>query len=208
MYTGEVPKLWEESIDGHRRAVRDAIMKAAWQLAEEHGPLALTMSQVAEAAAIGRATLYKYFPDVESILVAQHTQQVDGHLHALEQLRTGPGPVNSRLLAVLRAYAEICFHRAQHSSTGISVLVHRGPELADAQQRLRRVFAELIEEAAAEGLVRTDVSPEQLAEYCLHALPAASQAAKRDEVAWLVRVVLDGLGCSLEVRQGDPITAR
>jgi AcrR family transcriptional regulator len=202
-----VPKLWQESIDGHRQAVRGVITGAAWQLAQERGPLALTMSQVAMAAGIGRATLYKYFTDVESILVAHHTQHVESHLQALEELRVGSGPVGDRLVAVVRTYASICFHRGQHASADVSALVHRGPDLAVARRRLRGVFVDLIDEAAAEGTVRTDVSAEELAEYCLHALPAAAQAPDMDQATRLVRVVLDGLGCSLDVGEGDQINA-
>jgi AcrR family transcriptional regulator len=208
-----VPKLWEESIDGHRRAVREAITEAAWRLAEEHGPLALTMSQVANAAGIGRATLYKYFTDVESILVAHHARHVENHLQALEGLRTGPGTVGARLVAVVGTYASICFQRGRHGSIDVSALVHRGPEVADAEVRLRRAFAELIEEAAPEGIVRTDVSADELAAYCLHALAAAGHVTRLDGVACLVRVVLDGLRCSLPVEEigaidgtnGDPL---
>jgi AcrR family transcriptional regulator len=209
-YSACVPKLWEESVDGHRQAVRAAVMQAAWRLAEEHGPLALSMSQVAAAAGIGRATLYKYFPDVESILIAHHMQHVQGHLLALEKLSGGFESVGSRLVAVVDAYASICFHRARHSTTGVSALVHRGSEVADAEQRLRGLFAELIAEAAAETLVRTDVRPEELAEYCLHALPAAGHAVDLEQVGRLVRVVLDGLMISPDVDDGvahDPMTA-
>jgi len=202
-----VPKLWEESIDGHRRAVREAITEAAWKLAEKHGPLGLNMSQVAKDAGIGRATLYKYFTDVESILIAHHAQHVEGHLRDLDALRGVSEPVGPRLVAVVRAYASICFHRGRHSSADVSALVHRGPEVADAERRLRSVFAVLIQEAAAEGLVRSDVSSQELAEYCLHALPAASQAADLDQLGRLVRVVLDGLECSLDVHEGNQIAA-
>ena len=204
MYDDVVPKLWEESIDGHRRAVRDAITEAAWELVKEHGPLGLTMSQVAHAAGIGRATLYKYFPDVESILIARHAQHVEGHLRALEELRSGSGPVGARLVAVVGAYAAICFQRGRHGSTDVSALLHRGPEVAEAERRLRRVFAELIEEAVPEGLIRTDVASDELASFCLHALTAAGQVTDHDEVGHLVRVVLDGLGCSLPVDLGGP----
>lgn len=192
-YHRQVPKLWEESIDEHRRSVRDAITEAAWRLAEEHGPLSLTMSQVAGAAGIGRATLYKYFTDIESILVAHHARHVEDHLQALEDLRGESKPPGARLVAVAHAYASICFHRGRHSSADISTLVHRGPEVADAERRLRSVFAGLIAEAAAEGLVRTDLGPEELAVYCRHALEASGQAKDLDSVARLTQVVLDGL---------------
>jgi AcrR family transcriptional regulator len=52
------------------------------------------MSQIAaEASGIGRATLYKYFPDVESILRAWHERQVGAHLHQLHAARKRPSRV-------------------------------------------------------------------------------------------------------------------
>jgi len=70
-----------------------------------------------------------------------------------------------------------------------------------------RVFVRLLAEAATKGLVRTDVSSEELTDYCLHALPAAGQAADLDQVGRLVRVVLDGLGCSVDVHETDQISS-
>ena len=206
-YDERVPKLWEASIDEHRRAVSGAITEAAWQLAEEHGPLTMTMSQVASAAGIGRATLYKYFPDVESILIAHHAHHVEDHLRTLEQVRAGSGPVGPRLVALVHTYALIRFGRARHSSTDVSALVHRGPAIADAERRLRHVFGELIDEAAGEDLVRTDVGREELAAYCLHAVSAAVEASDPEQLEHLVRLVLDGLGCSLDVHVGEQIVA-
>lgn len=198
-----MPKLWEESIDEHRRSVQDAITAAAWRLAEEHGPLSLTMSRVAGAAGIGRATLYKYFTDIESILVAHHARHVEDHLRTLEGLSGESKPPDARLVAVANTYASICFHRGRHSSADISALVHRGPEITDAEHRLHSVFADLITEAAAGGLVRTDLSPDELAAYCRHALGAASQAKDLDGAAKIARVVLDGLGCAPEAQDSN-----
>jgi AcrR family transcriptional regulator len=59
------------------------------------------MSQIAEQAGIGRATLYKYFPDVEAILLAWHEGQITGHLEHLAELRDQPGDAAQRLEAVL-----------------------------------------------------------------------------------------------------------
>ena len=61
MYTRVVPKLWNETIEAHRRAVRDAILETTAALVAEHGLTSVTMSQIAEETGIGRATLYKYF---------------------------------------------------------------------------------------------------------------------------------------------------
>ncbi len=71
-----MPKLWHATIEAHRREVRDAILETTARLVAEHGVRAVTMSQIAEETGIGRATLYKYFPDVDAILVAWHDRQV------------------------------------------------------------------------------------------------------------------------------------
>jgi len=72
--------LWDDTIESHRRAVRDTTLDAAAALVAEHGLASVTMSEIAERTGIGRATLYRYFPDVEAILLAWHERQVSSHL--------------------------------------------------------------------------------------------------------------------------------
>jgi len=86
-----VPKLWTDTIETHRRAVQEAAIEATAQLVAEHGLLSVTMSQIAEETGIGRATLYKYFPDMEAILVAWHELQVGAHAAQLTALRHQAG---------------------------------------------------------------------------------------------------------------------
>ena len=100
-----MPKLWNESIDAHRRAVREATLDTTAALVAEHGLRSVTMSQIAEETGIGRATLYKYFPGVEAILVAWHERQITAHLHYLAEVRDKAGNARERLEAVLDAYA-------------------------------------------------------------------------------------------------------
>ena len=102
-----VPRLWDETIEAHRRAVRDATLDTTAALVAEHGLASVTMSQIAEQTGIGRATLYKYFPDVEAILVAWHERQVAEHLQHLAVVRDQAGHAGERLEAVLEAYGLI-----------------------------------------------------------------------------------------------------
>jgi AcrR family transcriptional regulator len=185
-----VPKLWNETIEAHRREVGDAILDTAARLVTERGLRSVTMSQIAEEVGIGRATLYKYYPDVEAILVAWHERHVTGHLAHLADLRhRAPGP-DEGLRAVLEAYALI---RHEHHGTELSALLHRGEHVSRAEQHLRRLVEDLLTECVEIGDVRSDVSPPELASYCLHALAAASSSPSKAAVRRLVAVTLAGL---------------
>ena len=186
-----VPKLWNETIEAHRHAVREAILETTAALVTEHGLTAVTMSQIAEGAGIGRATLYKYFPDVEAILVAWHERHVAGHLEHLAEVRDQAGDAGERLEAVLEAYALISHHR-EHG-TELAALLHRGEHVARAQRQLSVLIRDLLTEAAKTGDVRDDVAPDELASYCLHALAAASSLRSKTAVRRLVTVTLAGL---------------
>src|SRR5215212_1646632 len=155
---GAVPKLWTDTIEAHRRDVRQAIMDTTWQLVIDHGLLAVTMSRIAEQAGIGRATLYKYFPDVESILFARHNDHVAQHLAQLAGLRDTAGGAAQALEAVLTGYAGICQHRRQQGADDLVALLHRGAEAAQAQQQPTDLVQDVLIAAARDGAVRTDVA--------------------------------------------------
>jgi len=185
-----VPRLWTETIEGHRAAVRDAVLDATAALVAERGLRAVTMSQIAAKAGIGRATIYKYFPDVESMLAAWHERQVAGHLEQLARIRDQPGSAGKRLQAVLETLA-LMSHR--HHDSELAALLHRGEHLAEAHRRLSDFIRDLLAEGAEAGEMRGDVAPEELASYCLNALAAASKLPSKAAVQRLVSVILAGL---------------
>jgi AcrR family transcriptional regulator len=190
-YASLVPKLWNETIEQHRRAVRDATLDTAATLVAQQGLRSVTMSQIAEETGIGRATLYKYFPDVDAILGAWHERQVTGHLEYLAEVRDQASDAGERLEAVLEAYALI---QHQHrGGTELAAFLHRGAHVARAQQQLSSFMRSLLTDGAETGDVRDDVAPDELASYCLHALTAARSLPSKAAVRRLVSVVLAGL---------------
>lgn len=186
-----MPKLWTDTIEQHRRAVRDATLDTTAALVAAHGLASVTMSQIAVETGIGRATLYKYFPDVEAILAAWHERQVTRHLTQLANVRGRGDSAGERLEAVLTAYAIITYHRPH--GTELAAAVHRGENLANAQQRLLGFFEDLIADAAKTAGVRNDLPPAELASYSLHALQAASSLPSEAAALRLVTVTLAGL---------------
>jgi AcrR family transcriptional regulator len=188
-----VPRLWNETIEAHRREVREAILYTTAALVAEHGLRSVTMSQIAEETGIGRATLYKYFSDVEAILLAWHERQITGHLDHLAEVRDQAGDPGERLEAVLEAYALILHESHGPQNRELAAFLHRDEQVVRAEQQLRETILDLLTENAASGDLRDDVAPDELAAYCLHALTAASSLPSKAAVHRLVSVTLAGL---------------
>ena len=182
-----MPRLLSETVDTHRQAVRDATLDAAAALVAKGGIRSVTMSAVAEATGIGRATLYKYFPDSEAILLAWHERQVARHLEYLRMLGERDGSARDRLASVLAGYAAI---RHEH---GAEVALHRAKHVRHAERELKDFIEAKIRDCATDGAVRSDVPPAELAGYCVHALGAAAALPSKEAVRRLVELTLQGL---------------
>ncbi len=185
-----MPKLWTQTIETHRHDVRQALLDTTAALVTEHGLRGVTMSEIAEQTGIGRATLYKYFPDVESILVAWHERQIGEHLKLLVDTRDAATTATAALRTVLEAYALVSHQR--HGSD-LAELLHHGEHVTHAHQHMHAFVRDLINKAAQEGNVRTDTSTDELATFCIHAITAASELKNKTAVRRLVTLILSGL---------------
>jgi len=190
VYGKSVPRLWTDTIEQHRRAVREATIDATAALVAEHGLSAATMSGIAEKTGIGRATLYKYFPDVEAILLAWHERQITTHLAHLVEARDHARTPGERLPAVLRAYAVLAHQRHDPDLTAV---LHRGEHAARARRHLHGLLGDLLTDGVRAGCIRSDVPVEELAGYCVHALAAAGELRSAAAVRRLVNLTLAGL---------------
>lgn len=194
-----MPKLWDQTVESHRDAVRASVLDAAAGLVAAHGVSAVTMSAIAQAAGIGRATLYKYFPDVESILLAWHERQVRAHLARLTQVRDQTAGIREQTEAVLHAYAFLSSRG--HGDSGAARL-HQGGHTVRARHDIHGFLASLLKDGADASVFRSDVAPEELASFCLHALEAAATLTSHDAVLRLVKVTLDALQPAGPSKQG------
>ncbi len=113
--------------------------------------------------------------------------------HSWPKSGTGPGEARERLDAVPEAYASISHQAQGRHQTEIGVLLHGAHQVVHAQQQLRDLLRDLLATSARDGYVRDDVTPEELATYCLHALTAAASLPSRAAVARLVEVTAAGL---------------
>lgn len=187
-----MPKIWSTTIDSHRRQVHDAILDATAELIAEHGPMSVAMSAIAEHAGIGRATLYKYFPDIESILVAWHDRDFAHHHARLQALVEADS-------TTLKDVAQfICTQRREHPHHHATELVgNLAHTLAEAHSPMGNAvegqvldaLTQLIASLAERNEVRSDRDPDFLARWLLH---AAHAPADLDDQA-ISEMVVDSL---------------
>ena len=92
---------------------------------------------------------------------------------------------------VLAAFALI---QHEHHSTELPVsLLHRGEHVALARQQLQDLVADLLAKGAETGEIRADMTPGELASYCLHSLTAAGSLPSEAAVRRLLAVTMSGL---------------
>jgi AcrR family transcriptional regulator len=190
-----VPKLWTDTIEAHRREVRETVLATVGELVRERGLRAVTMSAIAERAGIGRATLYKYFPDVEAALRAWHERAIAEHVDQLARARDAEEDPERRLRGVLEAYALIQRRRFAHHHPGstFAETLHQSAHVAQAHEHVHRLIATALAEVAEAGGLRDDVPIDELASFCLHSLSSAACLPSEDAARRLVAVVLTGL---------------
>src|SRR5262245_17167511 len=151
------------------------------------------MSKIAEETGIGRATLYKYFTDVEAILLAWHDRQISAHLKYLAEVRDQSDDAGERLEAVLEAYAFLSQQPHGHQDTRLAAVLHQQGQVAQAQREVHQMIRDLLVAAAKAGKVRDDVPPDELASYCVHALGGGGAQRSKAAIRRIVSVTLAGL---------------
>ncbi len=170
-----MPRLWADTMDSHRRQVNDAILDATAELMTEQGPLSVSMSAIAERAGIGRATLYKYFPDVESILVAWHARNFAVQLNRLKALSQDE---DVTLEEVVEFVCGQRHHRPRHKGGEVlGTLAHtlagaEGIPKGAVEREIIAVLTDLLTRLVHRREVRDDEDPELLARWLLHAAHA------------------------------------
>jgi AcrR family transcriptional regulator len=168
-------------------------VQATGQLVAERGLKGVSMSAIAQLAGIGRATLYRYYPDVDAILNAWHEDQVTGHVERLLAISEQAGPAIERLRRVLAAYAESRQHSSHEDAADLVASLHASQTVHHHLEQLTRVVEGLIETAARDGDARGDVPPAELATFALAAMSSAAHSKSKNAISRLLAVTFDAL---------------
>jgi TetR/AcrR family transcriptional regulator, mexCD-oprJ operon repressor len=148
--------------------VAGAILDAAADLLAEGGEPP-SMSDVAQAAGVARATLYRYFPTRERLLQALAAAALDATATRLAQAGLDTVPVAEGIARVARVVAA-------GGSKYAAVIGHYGPGYSgDVEQQIKTMIQALLRRGADDGTFRSDLSADEL----LFLLGSLLQAAAR-----------------------------
>ncbi|MGK8524316.1 TetR/AcrR family transcriptional regulator [Nocardia asteroides] len=180
-----------------RPALRDhieaAILTAAADVLATRGATA-SMAEIAEAAGVGRATLYRYFPNREALRDGLTAMAATDLLSRISDAELETAPVPTAIARLTRGFLA--------AGSKYAALLQPGGEKPDKdrelEQRLRRPVRALLARGAAEGTLRADLTTDMLLELFTGLLEKALHTVLRGEAgveqagAAVLTVFLDG----------------
>ncbi|MFG2007062.1 TetR/AcrR family transcriptional regulator [Spirillospora sp. NPDC048911] len=169
------------------RRNRERLLVAAREAFAEEGPDA-SLNEIARRAGVGPGTLYRHFPNRQSLLTAVLHDRVMTLCEHGKTLAASASP-DDAFSDWLRAFLRHA--RTDHGLTGY-MMIEKPPDLGfDCHQAIRDAAAELLGRAQRAGSVRADLTPDDLLQLITGiALATAADAERADR---LLAVVLDGL---------------
>ncbi|OAA29571.1 transcriptional regulator [Frankia sp. EI5c] len=175
------------------RRNRDLIIEAALGVISERGSAA-SMEEIARAAGLGVGTLYRHFPDRQTLLDSV-TADVVRELHATCQRRAAQAAQAVRPArtgsgwAALSALVEYCADRPLALIKALNGGASAEPEISRLLGEINELLVRIVEAAQAEGTLRADFPAAEVVG--LISVTVCRPCARADDV--LTTVVLDGL---------------
>jgi AcrR family transcriptional regulator len=140
---------------------RRALLDAAVQVFGERG-LDATVAEIAARAGVGQGTAFRHFPTKEHLIAATVRDMLDRiTATALEQLDE-PDPLLA-LRELLHAGSEMMIkNQGFKDATANSPVLEEDPHVQGAHEHLLEVSGLLLSRAQAAGVIRADVTPEDI----------------------------------------------
>ena len=155
--------IWDQSVAGHKHLIRQYIIDAMLDIVSEKGVSQVSMSQLAKAAGVSRQTLYNYFPDVESVLVAWMEQESDMLFQDISEKTASLEDPLEQLFVYVVTSLQSCVDR-QHPTgveAAMSMQAAVGPKLRtiidEHTSSLEEHLRHILERGVLQGKFRQDL---------------------------------------------------
>lgn len=171
---------------------RDAVLAAAAEAFTQHG-LDASLEEIAKQAGVGIGTLYRHFPQRADLVMAVYRQQVEQVVAAARTLAQEHPPAEALRLWMVRF---VDYAAGKRGLAGALKLMIDDDEhralFAELKQGIRDAAGMLLERGAAAGVVRSDVSGEDVIK-ALSGICMTQAPLDRDTALRLADLVYDGL---------------
>ena len=175
--------------DAERNRIR--ILDAARTLVAQRG-LSISHDEIARAADVAVGTVYRRFPDKESLVEALYADRLDEVVAAAEAARDLPDPWQ----ALVTFMTDTLEHQAHNRGLGeLSYGTARAMKLStQARERVAPVVDDIVRRAQAAGVIRAGVGAADLAFVPIMVGAVMESARGIDNDLWrrMLTLVLDG----------------
>ena len=170
---------------------REQLLAAAVAAFSGSGPEA-TLDSIARAAGVGIGTLYRHFPSREALIDAAYRSElarlcdsVPGLLAAL--------PPDQALRAWMDNFVDYMTTKRGMAEALRAVVASGGNPFAASRARLLAAIDGLLQAGARAGLLRPDVSPDDVLVGVSGVSVLAAEPSQRDQAGRLLDLIMDGL---------------
>lgn len=181
---------WHQARLDHRARQAEAVAASALSLVVEHGASALTMAAIASTAGISRQTLYRYYPDVDAVLVgvAELVASHDEHFEA--RVMQQPDPA-TQLDLIVRTVIDAGGHGDDGSAALRAMLPPQARDvLSRHEARIQQLLTDVLTAGIDDGIFRKDLAPSADAPLIL-GLAAAATRDNSERAMTLVHRLVD-----------------
>lgn len=182
------------------QSTRRRIIDATIALVEERGVTEVSVTAIADRAALSRQTVYNNFPNVEAAVCAYMIEEIDDMVADIDTRLAAMGDPGTQLQEFIR----MAMHRFANHDFVLSLRVAMSPEtegvIASHLAHAQRVLGRIIDEGVETGGFRTHMPSEVVAETIFHMIgglaPAIARGSNPDLTAERVStMLLEGLRC-------------
>ncbi|BBY67786.1 TetR/AcrR family transcriptional regulator [Mycolicibacterium helvum] len=177
----------DESVD-----IGDRIMAAAASCVRDFGVERVTLAEIARRAGVSRPTVYRRWPDTNTIVASLLTDRITGAWRAVSAVSPGRAGVVERIVEVARLLRDDELITSVLRSAPDLAMVYIAGRLGTSQQILIDLLVDALRAAQADGSVRAgDVR--QMSAMVLLIGQSTIQSAQ------IVEPILDGDALSVEL---------
>ncbi len=170
---------------------RERVLAAAKSVFAAAGP-AGSLEAVARQAGVGVGTLYRHFPTRQALFEAVYRREVEQLVELAEQLGMDLPPLEA-LRRWMHGNVEFVATK-KGMSAALAVAVHASSDLtAYSMDRLGRALEPLLRRAVKAGMIRDDISTEDILRTIVGLCYTHDKPGWQGNVLRLVDVFIDGL---------------